>query len=156
MVPLDISVVTAISFQNPESGKLRLEHVAHRLAPALVAALPSLLQESPDPDSALIFLDRLLNESSAELPALFGQHPHLAHYVIIISGHSHFLAETLIQNPDVLHSLLRPGILDQNLSREEFRENLARFRTRTLEKDAAQVLAQFKRREYVRILLRDV
>ena len=127
-----------------------------RLSPALRSALPALLAESPDPDSALIFLDRLLSECSAEIPALLDQQPQLAHYAIVVSGHSHFLAETLIQNPDVLHSLLRPKILDQNLSREEFREALARFRACTLERNAAQVLARFKRREYVRILLRDV
>jgi [glutamine synthetase] adenylyltransferase / [glutamine synthetase]-adenylyl-L-tyrosine phosphorylase len=155
-VPLDVSVVADIWFQNPESAKLRLERVAQRLSPVLRGVLPTLLAESPDPDSALIQFDRLLSEASPEVSHLLDQHPQLAHYAVLVFGHSRFLGETLLQNPDVLHSLLRPKILDQNLSREDLREGLARFRARTLEKDTAQTLARFKRREYVRILVRDV
>lgn len=153
---MDVSVVADISFENPESAGLRLERVAQRLSPVLRGALPILLAESPDPDSALMLLDRLLSEISPEVVHLLDQHPQLAHYAVLVFGYSRFLGETLIQNPDVLHSLLRPKILDRNLSREEFREGLARFRARTLEKDVAQTLARFKRREYVRILGRDV
>src|SRR5207249_3493671 len=45
---------------------------------------------------------------------------------------------------------------DRSLSREEFHESLARFRSRSFETDVSLLLARFKRREYVRIMLRDV
>ena len=155
-MPLDVSVVADISFQNPESARLRLEHVAQRLSPVLRGMLPTLLAESPDPDLALILFDRFVSEGTPGTVHLLDEHPRLAHYAVLVFGHSRFLGETLIQNPDVLYGLLRPKILDQNLSREEFAEGLARFAARTLEKDPAQILARFKRREYIRILLRDV
>ena len=145
-----------ICFQDTESAQLNLAHVTQRVSPALRAALPALLAESPDPDSALTLFDRLVSESSPETVPLLNQHSQLAHYAIVIFGYSRFLGETLIQNPDVLQALLRPKNLDQTFSREEFRQSLARFRARTLEKDVAVLLARFKRREYVRILLRDV
>jgi len=146
--------VADISFQNPESARFNLARMT-RISSALKATLPALLVDSPDPDSALMFFDRLVSEGAPEVVHLLNQNPQLAHYAIVIFGHSHFLGETLLRNPDLLQGLLRARALDQNLSREEFRESLARFRARASEKDAALVLARFKRREYVRILLRD-
>src|ERR1019366_504955 len=69
---------------------------------------------------------------------------------------SRFLGETLIQNTDLLSSLLREKNLDRSFSREEFHEALARFRSRSFESDGSVLLARFKRREYIRIMLRDV
>ena len=82
--------------------------------------------------------------------------PPFAHYALVIFGYSRFLGETLLQNPDLLPSLLRERNLDQSFSREEFNESLARFRSRSFEADTALVLSRFKRREYIRIMLRDV
>ena len=87
---------------------------------------------------------------------MLDQHNFLAHYAIVVFGHSRFLGETLIQNPDLLASFLREKNLDRSFSQEEFHESLARFRTRSLDGDVALTLARFKRREYVRIMLRDV
>ncbi len=144
---LETSIVAEIVFHDPEQG---------RVSPALKMALPALLAESPDPDSALFLFDRLASESPQDVLELLNQNHQLAHYAIVVFGHSRFLGETLIQNPDVLQTLLRPRCFDQNFSREELGQALARFRARTFEKDVAVVLARFKRREYIRILLRDV
>src|SRR5207249_2123313 len=120
----------------------------------LASALPSLLAESPDPDSAVLLLDRLVNEHP-EVITLLNAHNFLAHYTLVVFGHSRFLGETLIQNPDLLQSFLREKNLDRSFSREEFHESLARFRSRSFERDNSLLLARFKRREYVRIMLRD-
>ena len=87
---------------------------------------------------------------------MLDQHNFLAHYAIVVFGHSRFLGDTLIQNPDLLASFLREKNLDRSFSQEEFHESLARFRARSSESDVALTLARFKRREYVRIMLRDV
>src|SRR5213078_1196651 len=121
----------------------------------LAAALPGLLAESPDPDAALLFFDRLVSES-AEVVRLLNRNNFLAHYALLVFGHSRFLGETLIQNTDLLQSFLREKNLDRSFSREEFHESLARFRSRSFETDISLLLARFKRREYVRIMLRDV
>src|SRR5256885_1199009 len=144
-----------IPFQDPEGAKLHFVRVANQLSPGLASALPSLLAESPDPDSAVLLLDRLVNEHP-EVLTLLNAHNFLAHYTLVVFGHSRFLGETLIQNPDLLQSFLREKNLDRSFSREEFHESLARFRSRSFETDVSLLLARFKRREYVRIMLRDV
>ncbi len=144
-----------IPFQTPELARPLLGRVLRRLSPALAGSLPVLLAESPDPDSALMYFERLLNESP-DLVALLDRHNSLAHYALVVFGHSRFLSETLLRNSDLLPSFLREHNLDQSLSSEEFHQALARFRARSLEADISLVLARFKRREYVRIMLRDV
>ena len=141
-------------FGNPDLAKLNLERVCARLSPGLAGALPGLLAEAPDPDGALLLLERLCE--SAETARLLEQHNFLAHYALVVFGHSRFLGETLVQNADLLPSFLRERNLDRSFSQEEFHESLARFRTRSLDHDVALTLARFKRREYVRIMLRDV
>jgi len=144
-----------IPFEDPEAAKVHFIRVAKQLSSALASALPSLVAESPDPDSALLLLDRLVNEHP-ELITLLNAHNFLAHYTVVVFGHSRFLGETLIQNPDLLQSFLREKNLDRSFSREEFHGALARFRSRSFETDVSLLLARFKRREYVRIMLRDV
>lgn len=155
--PLDLSAAMAkIPFREPESARLHLEVVARQISPELAAALPSLLSETPDPDSALIYFDRLLAGSGRVTVRVLERSNFLAHYAIAVFGHSRYLAETLIQNPDLLPSFLREKNLDRSFSREEFNEALARFRARAFTTDIPTLLARFKRREYVRIMLRDV
>jgi [glutamine synthetase] adenylyltransferase / [glutamine synthetase]-adenylyl-L-tyrosine phosphorylase len=153
----DLAAVTAkIPFQDSIGAREILSRVRVHLSPELATALPALLSEAPDPDSALISFERLLSEPSGEVQRLLNRHPFLAHYAIVVFGHSRFLGETLIQNPDLLQTFLRERNLDRSLSREEFHESLARFRSRSFENDVSLLLARFKRREYVRIMLRDV
>ncbi len=100
--------------------------------------------------------DRLLSESDSDITALIESNHALAHYAIAVFGHSRYLGETLIQNPDLFHSFIREKNLYRSLSREEFQEGLARFRTRSFDTNLSAVLAAYKRREYVRVMLRDV
>ena len=137
------------------AARQNFENAVKALPPALASSLAGLLKECPDPDSALVLLDRLVSNSPPLLRILDRHHP-LAHYALVIFGYSRFLGETLLQNPDLLPSLLRERNLDQSFSREEFNESLARFRSRSFEADTALVLSRFKRREYIRIMLRDV
>jgi glutamate-ammonia-ligase adenylyltransferase len=150
------AALAGIPFQDPEGAKLSLADALSHVSPVLAAALPALLAESPDPDSALLLFGRLVSESSEEVVRLLDRHNALAHYAIVVFGHSRFLSETLLQNTDLLQSLLREKNLDRSFSSEEFHESLARFRSRSFETDASMLLARFKRREYVRIMLRDV
>ena len=145
-----------IPFTNSAAAWQQFEHVCSKFSPSLARALAGLLAGSPDPDSALLLLDRFVTDSSAETRRLIESQPFLAHYVIAVFGHSRYLGETLVQNPDLLQTFLREKRLDRSFSQEEFSEALARFRSRSFERDVALLLARFKRREYVRIMLRDV
>jgi [glutamine synthetase] adenylyltransferase / [glutamine synthetase]-adenylyl-L-tyrosine phosphorylase len=145
-----------IPFQHPESARQQFGRLCERLSTSLAKTLPGLLADCPDPDSTLLLFDRLLSEGSSENLRLIESHPFLAHYVIAVFGNSRYLGETLVQNPDLLQTLLREKKLDQSFSHDEFSEALARFRLRSFERDVSQLLSRFKRREYVRIMLRDV
>src|SRR5438874_13076706 len=146
----------AIPFQEATAARLSFERVSTRLSASLGSALPALLAESPDPDSSLLLFERLVTEASAEILRLLEAHPFLAHYAIAVFGSSRYLGETLVQNTDLLHTFLREKKLDRSFSHEEFSEALARFRSRSFERDNSLLLARFRRGEYVRIVLRDV
>ena len=146
----------SIPFQVPETARQQLASVCGRLSPSLATALPGLLAESPDPDCALLFFDRLLSEASSETSRLIESHPFLAHYAIAVFGNSRYVGETLVRNTDLLQTFLREKKLDRSFSHEEFSEALARFRSRSFERDVSLLLSRFKRRESVRIMLRDV
>jgi glutamate-ammonia-ligase adenylyltransferase len=146
----------AIPFEDASTAYQHLENLRGKLPAPASAAIPGLLADSPDPDSALLLLDRLVSESSSEILRLLQTHPFLAHYAIAVFGHSRYLGETLVQNPELLQTFLREKRLDRSFSHEDFSEALARFRSRSFDRDVALLLARFKRREYVRIMLRDV
>ncbi len=147
--------ISRISFRDPSAAQKGLSEIAARTSRDLSESLISLLADSPDPDFALSSLESLV-ASGGEATQLLRQHPRLLHYAIAIFGHSRFLGETLLRNTDLLPALLREGTLDRSFSREDFHEAWARFRARSFENDIALLLARFKRREYVRIMLRDV
>jgi len=122
----------------------------------LLSAVLPLLADSPDPDWVLNRLERWLT-THPEVVGAFEHHPQFLHYAVAVFGHSRYLGETLFQNEDLLPTFLRPDCLQRSRTREEFHEAWARFRSRSLvPNDASLLLARFKRREYVRLLLRDL
>ncbi len=145
-----------IAFRNPQAAELNLTRVAERVPAGVAAALTPLLQESPDPDGALNLFERLVEAANNELFRLLDRNRFLIHYAVVVFGHSQFLGDTLVKNRDLFHVFQKDKNLDRIHSREEFRETFARFRSRSFETDIALLLARFKRREYVRIMLRDV
>jgi len=151
-----VASTTKIPFRELRVAEGNLERVRERLPAAACEALPNLLAESPDPDAALNLLERLCATTEAPVLKLFAANQVLLHYATALFGHSLYLGETLIQNPDLLHTLAREKHLDRSLGREDFREHFARFSSRSLETDVAVLLARFKKREYIRIVLRDV
>ena len=153
---LDIAVaISRIPFQNPQRARLTLERLLGSIPGSLGVMLPNLLVEVPDPDSALLLFERLVFESDGQSVRLLEQHNILAHYAITIFGNSGYLGETVLQNPDLLQGFVRKSVLDRSFSREDFEPALTRFLGRSEPDNISAVLARFKRREYVRILLRD-
>ncbi|HET7441091.1 MAG TPA: hypothetical protein VFJ47_07310 [Terriglobales bacterium] len=145
-----------VPFIDIDAARFLFSRIVGLISPSLAAAIPGLLTELPDPDSSLLLLERLASEPSQEILRLLERHHFLAHYAIVVFGHSRYLGETLLQNTDLLQGFLRERNLDRSFSREEFHEALARYRSRSFETDISLLLARFKRREYVRIMLRDV
>lgn len=145
-----------VGFSDRQRATQDFARLAERLPAAVLHTLPPLLAESPDPDSALNLFERLSESAGEELFRLFARQKFLIHYAIVVFGYSQWLGETLIKNPDLFHLLARDRSIELSHSREDYAEAFARFRSRSLENDISLLLARFKRREYVRILLRDV
>ena len=150
------SRLSQVPFQDPERARQNLALIAGLVPAAVARALPPLLHDIPDPDAALNLFERMAHAAGPELLHLLGRQPALAHYALVVFGFSQFLGETLIQNLDLFHAFQREEMLDRSYSREDYRESFARFRSRSFETDMAVLLARFKRREYIRIMLRDV
>src|SRR4029077_6195824 len=101
--------------KTPE-GRRDFLALRERLSAGALEALPGLLRETPGPDSALLMLERLVGESSERGMGMLNRHPQVVHYAIMVFGHSRFLGETLVQNPDLLESLLNRSRLDHSCS----------------------------------------
>ena len=145
-----------IAFADPVSAAPNLARVQERIGSATYQSFLHILADSPDPDSVVVLMGRLLEDPSGAASTTVAGDPILLHRASLIFGHSKWLGETLIQNADLLKRLGRRRNMDRCLSTEEFRNEFARFRGRSPEPELALSLARFRKREYVRILLRDV
>jgi glutamate-ammonia-ligase adenylyltransferase len=107
-----------------------------------------LLEGSADPKSALSHLEALVQRH----PAAFARMVHspiCLQYLVTVFSYSHFLSEEVLQRPEWLEELPVSGLLHRSLSQDEFLERL--------EASAEGVAAaQFRRRQILRILVRDV
>lgn len=148
--------MSEVQFHETARAERNLERIQSLLPADLYKLLPTLLNESPDPDSALNLLERLLAEATPEVMQLWQKHPPLLHYSLCIFGHSLYLGEALLRNQGLLQILASQKSLGQSLSREDYRHKLHQFSSGDREQDVATLLARFKKREYIRIMLRDV
>ena len=131
-----------------------------RLCPQLPASardlLPQFLAESGNPDQAVLQLEVLLQKYPAEAAAAFAGSALALRSCVLLFGASHWLGQSLLQNPDLLSLFARPkGLASARLS-EDLQEQFARFRLRFHELALPVQLARFKRREYVRIFVREL
>jgi [glutamine synthetase] adenylyltransferase / [glutamine synthetase]-adenylyl-L-tyrosine phosphorylase len=145
-----------VQFRAAEAARRNLARIRQLVPAGIQEALAALLPSSPNPDAAVNQFERLAESASPDLLRLLEKHPFLIHYALVVFAGSSWLGETLIHNPDLFQSFVRDKSLDRAHSHEEFQEGLARMRSRSFETDTAILLARFKKREYVRIMLRDV
>ena len=143
-------------FRDPESAARHLDSLRQFVPEGVYESVPPLLLSSPNPDAAVNQFGRLAESAPPDLFHLLEKYPFLIHYAVVVFGYSSWLGETLLHNTDLFQGLARERSLDRTHSREEFQESFARFRSRSFEADTAMLLARFKKREYVRIMLRDV
>ncbi|MGB6876608.1 MAG: hypothetical protein WBD87_11285 [Candidatus Acidiferrales bacterium] len=148
-----------IAFNEPSAAAANLALLQSQLPPKLWERLPTLLAQLPSPDDALNFLERYLREAPASVTRHLEAHPAALHYLLSLFSFSRFLSESLVQEPELILWLDRRGPnegLERMKSRDDVLEDCYRFSTMALELPPAVFLARFKRREYLRITLRDV
>ena len=145
-----------IEFRDPRAATQSLARLRAFVSETVFAAFLQFLSASPSPDSVVVRFERLIEQARGELATAFEKQPILIHYATLVFGYSGWLGETLILNIDLFRRLGRDKDLDRSYSRERFQEEFARMHARSPESDMAVALARFRKREYVRILLRDV
>lgn len=119
------------------------------------AILENVLQDSPDPSAAERFFRQFSERNSFQANKLVKNQGLLSDILTLVSF-SPLFATTLLQNPDYVLWLGRKRKDSQVRDKEELLESLARFSMTNLEIPPQELLARFRRRELLRIYLRDI
>lgn len=114
-----------------------------------------LIKDLPDPEAARRFLDDLSKLHTQRYTKLVRQEGLLSD-VLTLASYSPLLAATLLQNPPYIDWLGRRRADGGSRSKDELLESLARFSLTNSQADVQVLLARFRRRELLRIFLRDI
>lgn len=114
-----------------------------------------LILDLPDPDAARRFLGQLAEQHPSQHDKLL-KHDGLLSDVLTLVAFSPLLATTLQQHPDYIWWLNRKRAESGIRSRDELIESLARFALTNSQLDPQILFARFRRRELLRIFLRDI
>ena len=117
--------------------------------------IDQLIDELPDSDEPRRFLKALEDRLPSSFASLSRNEPLLSD-VVTITAFSPFLATTILQHPEYLPWLDRQRKDTSVKSKEAIMESLARFALTNSSLDLATVYARFRRRELLRIYLRDI
>jgi glutamate-ammonia-ligase adenylyltransferase len=147
---------SAIPFEDAGKAEGNLARLEQQLAPRLMTPLASLLAHSPDPDGALNLLERYAQEAPPEVLKDLAHTPTALTYLVAIFGYSSYLAETFLAEPALPLQFARDRNFNKLKSKEDLTQDFARFATTSPNPWLSSQLARFKRRNYLRIVLKDV
>jgi glutamate-ammonia-ligase adenylyltransferase len=130
----------------------RCRHFLASIAPKLLRALA----ETPDPDMALVNLEKVTASLGAKavLWELFSFNPPSLKLYVDLCAWSQFLSEILINNPGMIDELLDSLVLNQPRTAEELRRELAELCRGAADLDP--ILHSFQDKELLRIGVRDI
>jgi glutamate-ammonia-ligase adenylyltransferase len=130
----------------------RCRHFLASIAPQLLKAL----SETPDPDMALVNLEKVTASLGAKavLWELFSFNPPTLKLYVDLCAWSQFLSEILINNPGMIDELLDSLVLNQPRTAEELRQELADLCRGAADPDP--ILHSFQDKELLRIGVRDI
>ncbi|MGI8410039.1 MAG: glutamine-synthetase adenylyltransferase, partial [Pyrinomonadaceae bacterium] len=120
-----------------------------------MSKIESLVENLPDPDSATRFFDEFSEKHPAQTVKLL-KNDGLLLDVLTLASFSPLLAATLIQNPEYLWWLNRKRSDSSVRNKNELLESLARLSLTNSRIGPQILLASFRRRELLRIFLRDI
>ncbi len=122
----------------------------------LSSRLLSLAASSADPDGALQAVVRLRSDKALAFRRI-SSNPALLSPLVTVFAHSRFLTQEILQEPEWIEDVVLGGDLHTQLSVEQLERRLRSFVDERGEGEpAALPVAQFRRRQTMRILLRDV
>jgi glutamate-ammonia-ligase adenylyltransferase len=144
------------SFRNRDRAMANLDSLSADLPENLQSRIYFLLSAAADPDMALHCLSRFHTEKREEFRRL-SANPSLLLPLITIFSNSRFLSEEILQQPSWLESAVQGGDLHRLLTAEEMELRLEDFLLQHgTGVPSALHLAQFRRQQILRIVLRDV
>jgi len=123
--------------------------------PDMHEQVEALARDLPDAEGARLFFARLEADHPPDAARLLRNAALLAD-ALALAAWSPLLATTLAQHPEYLQWLAREKTHALVKTREEFGESLARFAATNSQLDPQILLARFRRRELLRIYLRDI
>jgi len=122
----------------------------------IAARIRLLLASVPDPDRALLYLERLRYESASVFDRVASS-PAALRCATNVFSHSQFLSDAVLKNPERLLQVANSGSFYRVLTVEEYEERLFEFLGEDCPGMPSPVaLARFRRRQLLRIVLRDV
>ncbi|MBE0598542.1 MAG: bifunctional [glutamate--ammonia ligase]-adenylyl-L-tyrosine phosphorylase/[glutamate--ammonia-ligase] adenylyltransferase, partial [Desulfuromonadales bacterium] len=158
-------------FRNPDAaydGLLSLRdgpphtHLTQRARRQLERIAPLLLQEvldSPEPDMALINLERFLGvlRARATFYALLAENREIIRMLINLFSTSQFLSRIFIQHPEILDSLVSRSYAVVIKTQEAMETELGDLLTRADDyEEKLEVLRRYRNEEFLRIALNDI
>ncbi|HRH45502.1 MAG TPA: hypothetical protein PKY82_27940, partial [Pyrinomonadaceae bacterium] len=117
--------------------------------------LDNFLKGLPDAPGAERFFSQFKERNSFQANKLL-KNAGLLSDVLTLTSFSPLFATTLLQNPDYILWLGRKRKDSQVRDKEELLESLARFSMTNSQLETQELLARFRRRELLRIYLRDI
>jgi glutamate-ammonia-ligase adenylyltransferase len=151
-----LTLVQEIPFRDQGRATGSLARLDGQLPETVQGRLAILLRGSPDPDGALHYLARLLEEKPGAFHWI-SRNPATLQFLIAVFSNSSFLSEQLLLTPEWLEPLPTAGDLHRVISSEEYAERLDSI----LNQHAGEMpppgdFAVFRRRQLLRILIRDL
>ena len=143
-------------FADPEKARNSFDRVTSRLGARLVNPLMALLAESPDPASVLRLLEHYLQAAPPDVIREIGRRPAALTYLAAAFGFGSSIAESFLPEPALAVQFARDREFTAPQSRADLAEDYARLSATQSSPDVARQLGLFKRRQYVRIALKDV
>ena len=151
-----ISLLEGVDFRDPVRAQETVTRLGNGLPERIAARIQLLLASVPDPDGSLRYLERLRHTAPSAFDRISSS-PAALRCAVTLFSYSHFLSDSVLQNPEWILQVSNSGSLYRVLSEEEYAERLFEFlgdqRSRV---PSAVELARFRRRQILRIVVRDI
>jgi len=147
-----LNLLEEIQFRDPVRARPELIYLG-KLPPPAVRTVAALLPSLPNPDDSIHYLNRLLAEAPAGAREIASD-PTALRYALSIFSWSRFLSEAVIQYPGWLLEIAGARDLHRGFLAEDYEDQLERVLTPNAAIRATE-LAMFRRKQLLRIVLRD-
>lgn len=132
-----------------------MARLGQHLPESIQGRIEVLLAGCPGPDEALHYLECLQQQQEAAFSRIVRSITALQ-FLISVFSHSRFLSEELLQHPEWIEELPVSGVMHRVLSCDEIIEMLEEFLGESKGIPSALALALFRRKQLLRILVRDI